>query len=159
MLTEGTDYTVAYSNNVNAGTATVAITGIGDYTGKTEKTFSISKADQNLSVKIKAETIYVGRTTKVTASGARETRKYIFTSSNPKVAAVDAKGKVTGKSAGKSTITVKTPETANYKAGAKTVEITVKKVPKKPGSGRGAWNKAAGAVFKLIRDFMWSIFY
>ncbi|MBR6249908.1 MAG: leucine-rich repeat protein [Bacteroidales bacterium] len=43
-LTENTDYTVAYSNNVNAGTATVTITGIGNYTGETEVTFTIGKA-------------------------------------------------------------------------------------------------------------------
>lgn len=40
-LTEGTDYTVAYSNNVNPGTATVTITGIGGYTGSTSVTFTI----------------------------------------------------------------------------------------------------------------------
>ncbi|MCC8082035.1 MAG: hypothetical protein LIO80_08545 [Lachnospiraceae bacterium] len=32
-LTLGTDYTVSYSNNTNAGTATVTVTGIGDYFG------------------------------------------------------------------------------------------------------------------------------
>lgn len=40
-LTEGTDYTVAYSNNVGPGTATVTITGIGGYTGSTSLTFLI----------------------------------------------------------------------------------------------------------------------
>ena len=34
-LTPGTDYEVAYSNNVNAGTATVTITGKGNYSGET----------------------------------------------------------------------------------------------------------------------------
>ena len=41
-LTEGEDYTVSYTDNVNAGTATVTITGIGDYTGTAEKTFMIN---------------------------------------------------------------------------------------------------------------------
>lgn len=40
-LKAGTDYTVAYSNNVNAGTATVTITGKGNCTGAVTKTFSI----------------------------------------------------------------------------------------------------------------------
>lgn len=40
-LTEGTDYTVAYSNNVGPGTATVTITGIGGYAGSTSLTFMI----------------------------------------------------------------------------------------------------------------------
>ncbi len=35
------DFTVSYSNNVNVGTASVKITGIGDYTGTIYKTFRI----------------------------------------------------------------------------------------------------------------------
>lgn len=44
-LTEKTDYTVSYSDNVNAGTAKVTITGAGNYTGIKEETFTINKAD------------------------------------------------------------------------------------------------------------------
>ena len=40
-LTEGTDYTLTYSNNTNAGTATVTVKGVGDYTGEQVKTFLI----------------------------------------------------------------------------------------------------------------------
>ena len=40
-LVAGTDYTVGYANNINAGTATVTITGIGDYTGTKAATFRI----------------------------------------------------------------------------------------------------------------------
>ena len=43
-LTEGTDYTVTYKDNVNAGTATVTITGIGCYTDSVARTFTIAKA-------------------------------------------------------------------------------------------------------------------
>ena len=43
VLKEGTYYTVAYSNNISPGTATVTITGIGNYTGTISKTFTISK--------------------------------------------------------------------------------------------------------------------
>ncbi len=43
-LTEGTDYTVTYKDNVNAGTATVTITGIGCYTDSVVRTFKIAKA-------------------------------------------------------------------------------------------------------------------
>ena len=38
VLTEGVDYTVAYSDNVKKGTATVTVTGIGDYEGVTATT-------------------------------------------------------------------------------------------------------------------------
>lgn len=43
-LKEETDYTVTYRDNVNAGTATVTVTGIGCYTDSVERTFTISKA-------------------------------------------------------------------------------------------------------------------
>ena len=43
-LSEGNDYKVAYRNNVNSGLATITITGIGNYTGSTNKTFVIKKA-------------------------------------------------------------------------------------------------------------------
>lgn len=36
------DYTVSYSNNINAGTATVTIMGIGFYEGTTGTTFQIT---------------------------------------------------------------------------------------------------------------------
>lgn len=41
-LKEGTDYTVAYSNNVNAGTAKVTVTGKGNYKGTVTKSFTIT---------------------------------------------------------------------------------------------------------------------
>ena len=40
-LTSGTDYTVSYSNNTNAGTGKATITGAGKYTGSVTKTFNI----------------------------------------------------------------------------------------------------------------------
>lgn len=40
-LVNGTDYTVSYSNNKNAGTATAVITGIGNYSGTIKTTFRI----------------------------------------------------------------------------------------------------------------------
>ena len=40
-LAEGTDYTLAYSNNTQAGTATITITGKGNFTGTTTATFKI----------------------------------------------------------------------------------------------------------------------
>ena len=44
QLIEGTDYTLAYTNHTNAGTATVTVTGIGNYIDTAKKTFVISKA-------------------------------------------------------------------------------------------------------------------
>lgn len=41
-LTKDVDYTVTYLNNVNVGTATVKVTGIGKYTGENNQTFTIT---------------------------------------------------------------------------------------------------------------------
>ena len=53
-LTKGTDYTVSYEKNVNAGTATVYFIGKGGYTGTVKKTFGIApyanSADSSLLV-------------------------------------------------------------------------------------------------------------
>ena len=49
-LEAGKDYDVAYTNNINAGTATVTVTGKGNFTGSANTTFTIAKADLNLSV-------------------------------------------------------------------------------------------------------------
>ncbi len=48
-LTCGTHYTVAYSNNTNAGTATVTITGMGNNTGTKSANFTINKAALTVS--------------------------------------------------------------------------------------------------------------
>lgn len=48
-LKAGTDYTVAYKNNINVGTATVTITGKLAYTGTLNKTFTIVPAATKLS--------------------------------------------------------------------------------------------------------------
>lgn len=44
-LQEGRDYKLSYQNNINAGKATVVITGMGAYTGTAKKTFKIVKND------------------------------------------------------------------------------------------------------------------
>lgn len=39
------DYTVAYANNINAGKATMTITGIGAFSGTVKKTFTVGKVN------------------------------------------------------------------------------------------------------------------
>ena len=46
-LTEGKDYKVSYSDNVNAGTGTIKVTFMGNYTGSISKTFKITPAHQH----------------------------------------------------------------------------------------------------------------
>ncbi len=52
------DYTVKYQNNLNAGTATVIITGKGNYTGARNITFHILPVDLNEDTTVSAGDIY-----------------------------------------------------------------------------------------------------
>ena len=50
VLTPGTDYTVAYADNVDAGTATVTVKAAGsEYSGEATATFTILKADVTMT--------------------------------------------------------------------------------------------------------------
>ena len=49
-LVNGTDYSVKYSNNVNVGTATVTVTGKGNYTGSKSTNFKINAAPVGKSI-------------------------------------------------------------------------------------------------------------
>lgn len=44
-LVRGRDYELSYQNSVNAGTARVTVTGIGNYTGAASRTYTIHNAD------------------------------------------------------------------------------------------------------------------
>ncbi len=45
ILVKDTDYTLAYTNNTNVGTATITLSGSGNFTGTTSTTFSIVGRD------------------------------------------------------------------------------------------------------------------
>ncbi|MCD7725121.1 MAG: glycosyl hydrolase 53 family protein [Clostridiales bacterium] len=59
VLQKGTDYTVSYKNNTNAGTAYLTITGKGNYTGKSaDISFTISrKSLSDFSIEVTAKDI------------------------------------------------------------------------------------------------------
>ncbi|MCD8157303.1 MAG: S8 family serine peptidase, partial [Clostridiales bacterium] len=122
-LTKGTDYTVSYSNNTAPGTATITITGIGNYTGTKQVTFTIVKASQTLSVSASSTSIYTYATSTITASG---TGTITYSSGNTSIATVSSSGVVTGKASGTVTITVKAAGNTYYNSATKTVSITVK---------------------------------
>ena len=66
-LTEGTDYTISYSNNVNAGIATITITGINHFKGTIKQCFrilpsqtvTISKSPSSVKAKVKKNKVTV----------------------------------------------------------------------------------------------------
>ena len=68
-LTAGTDYTLSYSNNTNAGTATVTATGLDNYAGATGSAeFTIAKAAVALTWSGADTRTYDGKASNVTAS-------------------------------------------------------------------------------------------
>ena len=55
-LTKDTDYTVSYANNVNGGTATVTVTGKGNYKESAKGTFTIvNKCGENVTWSLSAD--------------------------------------------------------------------------------------------------------
>ncbi len=123
-LKKGRDYKVAYSNNTNAGTAKITITGIGDYKGKIKKTFRINKATQTIRATLSKGTIRVGGTTKIKVR--KKAGKVSYRSANTAIATVK-NGVVRGISAGRTTITVRVAASKNYRAASTTISVTVRK--------------------------------
>ena len=69
ILTAGTDYELTYSNNTNAGTATVTAEGLGNYAGATGSAeFTIAKAAVALTWSGADTRTYDGKASNVTAS-------------------------------------------------------------------------------------------
>lgn len=121
-----TDYTVAYSNNINAGTAKATVTGKGNYKGSKSISFIIAKAGGQSDSKItcKKSVYKVAYGTKPFKINASSKSKITFTSSKPKLVAVDKKsGRVVIKNTGVATITIK--------AGKESAKVTVKVSPKR----------------------------
>ncbi len=76
LLVNGTDYTVSYSNNKNAGTAKVTVTGKGAYRATATKTFKItSKPAGSAKIASVASQDYTGKAVKpalnITLSGVK----------------------------------------------------------------------------------------
>lgn len=126
-LKNGTDYTVKYSNNKNAGKAKITITFKGLYKGSVTKTFTIKKASQSISAK---STISKSAKSKPFSIGAKLTKgngKLSYKTSNKKIAKISSSGKVTltGKK-GTVKITITAAATSNYNKAAKTVTVKIK---------------------------------
>ena len=140
-LVEGADFDVAYTDNINAGKATVTITGKGKYTGTKTAEFTIARAAQSITASNLSLTyLKIGT---ITASGNKGTLS--FKSLNESVAVVDAStGKVTAKGAGTTQITISAAETDNYKATEKQITVTVTKAAQSITAKAGASPIAVG---------------
>ncbi len=150
VLAKGTDYTVSCSNNVNVGTATAVITGIGNYTNSVTKTFEISRSTQALC--LSAPDLLVGETAQITSEGKTT---LTYSSSNSSVVSVNSSGQITGKAVGSAVITVTAAATAGYYGQSDTITITVRKALTTPsltsiyctssGTVKMTWGNISGA--------------
>lgn len=63
QMNEGSDYTLSYADNTNAGTATITLTGIGNFSGTKNVTFTIEpkKIDSPTFDGLKSEYTYTGQ--------------------------------------------------------------------------------------------------
>lgn len=140
MLTVGTNYEVTYENNIDAGTASVTVKGMGAYTesGKNWKDitvyFTIQPAEQSVAfASAEVETTYGDPTftqaatvTLIPNVSSESHGAVTYTSGNPAVATVDSTGKVTILGAGTATITASAAATQNYKGAEASYKLTVK---------------------------------
>ncbi|MDO4854894.1 MAG: Ig-like domain-containing protein [Coriobacteriia bacterium] len=136
-LNEGTDFTVTYGENVNAGTeaGSVTLTSAGDYKGSKTVKFDIQKAAATITVPAEPIEKTVGDTDfELGAKASTEVEggsavKLAYKSSDDKVATVNDGGQVSAHAAGSATITVSAAENGNYTAETKQVSLTVKAAP------------------------------
>ena len=186
QLIKGVDYDVKYQNNINAGTATVIITGKNRYTGSIKKNFQIGstntagsgttnpgitkpsdaandsgqkpsgseKTQKITKISIKGISHKIAAGTKILLTAdilpkQASNQKITWKSSNPKIATVDSKGRVTiKKKTGKKTVTI--TAAANDGSGKKAAfRIKVMKGIVKKISIKGKKTVKAGKTLKL----------
>ena len=130
-LTLDTDYTVSYSNNTDAGNATVTIEGKGNYNGQITENFTINKAAQTITVPAEAQTVSFGNTLDLNtvcssnAPGATLTFAVKSGSTLPAGTTLSGSTVTAGNTVGQFTVTVNASALPNYNAAAEK-EITVK---------------------------------
>ena len=152
-LTKDTDYTVDYTNNTNAGKATVTVTGTGNYIGTKTGNFTIAPAQLNdATVNVNGTYTYTGQAQTPTAGdvvvtlGGRTvpSDQYTISASDnmnagQATATVTAKagGNYTGSASGKFTIEMADPTYTTPTGLTATYGDTLKDVPLTDG---WAWN-------------------
>ena len=122
-----TYYTVSYSNNTNAGDATVTVTGNGIYKNAATKTFTIGKGTITLSYSAATAEGRIGETFTAPTLNNPSQVAVTYSSSNTEVATIGTDGAVTLKGPGKTTITATFAGNDNYASATASYELTVGK--------------------------------
>ena len=138
VLEKNRDYTVAYENNLNAGTAKAIVTLKGKYSGTAVAAFKIRKAAQKIQVTAKKGTVKYGDVQKaaqkipdlIAVTGAKGATTYAV-ASGPEYLSI---GKSTGiitvrkgtpKGAYKIKVAVTVKATKNYLKNTRTVQVKI----------------------------------
>ncbi len=119
------DYEVAYTDSEHAGMGRVVVTGKGNYTGTIQQDYALDKRTQEVTAQDIVKTIEDFIFSLKASTNGDGILSY--TSSNPKVAAIDAYGVVVIRGIGVTTISIQASETELYYASpVKTITLTVK---------------------------------
>lgn len=149
-LQKNTDYTVKCSNNTNAGNAELEITGAGNYSGTYKAGFLIEQTEPSLKFEKKTITVKYGTKPFLCVLSEKTTDGTItYSSSNPKVAAVDpSTGKVTIKGGGTAAIMAYAAKGTNYTSGSTfcTIKVTKRSNTIKASNIRRTWYAKARKI-------------
>ncbi len=123
ILNESTDYTLSFANNINAGTASLTITGIGNYSGTKTVSFTIVQA---------APTIIFNDVTKTygdadfnLSATSSSTGAYTYSIADPAVATLTG-STTTIVGVGSTIVTVTQAAQGNYSSATATMTLTIR---------------------------------
>ena len=141
-LTLNTHYTVEYADNINAGPATVKVTGVGNYTGTTTKNFTI---------KPKAITFTIDAISDQTYSGSAITPKVIVKDGTTTLGKDDYTVSYSDNTnAGIATVTVTGVD--NYKGSSGTATFTITKAATNTTITISPWVNEEDGTIQLTTD-------
>ena len=146
VLKKDVDYTVSYKNNVNAGTATVTVSGLGIYVGEKSVTFKVNPKKVKVTVSGLKKKVYTGKSLKNTVTVKLDGKKltsgkdYTLTYKNNKKPGkasvkVTLKGNYTGTKTAYFVITTKKMKMTSVKKVSSKNQIKVKWTKAKYVSG------------------------
>ncbi len=156
-MTLGTDYTLKYANNVDPGTATVTVTGMGNFTGTTTTTFQVvspvdpvAPAPQQRDITVNDKSVAMGTTVNLDATLTEGDGTLTYKSSDTSVAKVSSTGVVTPVKVGTAKVTITAAATDVYAKATKTVTVTVMKGTQSISVGATSYKKTyRDAAFSL----------
>ena len=151
VLTNGTDYSVAYTNNINAGTSRVTITGIGAYSGVKTVTFRIKRANATLTPTAAALTLTQSSRKTAVIKRKKTDGKISLKSSNSKIVKISGTS-IIPLSPGKATVTITAAQGRNYNAVSAKISISVRPLPVSSLSLKSSAKGQATASWKQVKS-------